>query len=213
MKTTRLFLPVILLTLFLSQIAISQDNDNDIAKHEKEIEDFRNDIDQQMRDSENSPLSSEQLTKYEGLSYYRVDIAYRATASFVAEDSGTEVSLSTTAGDKIKLMKVGTVTFNLKGKTFSFAVFESNNFLEYGNPKQWFIPFADATNGSETNEHGRYLAVSKPTADGKIVLDFNKARNPFNAYNRLARSVLPPEVNSVSISMASGERKFEDRMN
>lgn len=213
MKTTRLLLPVILLNLFFVQLAVSQDINDDISAHEKDIEEIRSAIDQQMRDTENSPLSSEQLATFEGLDYYRVDINYRVKATFEAEEPGTEVSLNTTSGDKIKLMKVGTVTFKLNGKSYSLSVFRSNNFLEYSNPQQWFIPFTDKTNGSETNEHGRYLAVSQPTQENEMILDFNKARNPFNAYSRIVSSVIPPAKNSMTQTVAAGERKYEDRMN
>lgn len=213
MKTSRLLLPVILLNLFLVQFAVSQDINDDVTAHQQEIENIRNALDEQMKNSETTPLPSDQLATFEGLSYYRIDINYRVEASFVAEVPEKEVSLNTTSGSKIKLMKVGTVTFKLNGKTYSLSVFRSDNFLEYSNPQQLFIPFTDKTSGNETNKNGRYLAISQPTEDNKVMLDFNKSRNPFNAYNSIASSVIPPAKNSMSQTVAAGERKYEDRMN
>jgi uncharacterized protein (DUF1684 family) len=46
-----------------------------------------------------------------------------------------------------------------------------------------FIPFTDATSGEETYESGRYIDLEiNDIANDKVLIDFNKAYNPYCAY-------------------------------
>ncbi|MEZ5194957.1 MAG: DUF1684 domain-containing protein [Bacteroidales bacterium] len=208
MKSKRL-LPFILLSFFLAQYAISQTADEDAIK--EKIENFRNALNQQMMDAETSPLSTEQLANFPGLSFFPTDLNYRVEATFKAEVPEKEVSLNTTSGGKLKLKNVGTVTFELNGKTHSLAVFRNDTLPEFDRPQQLFIPFTDKSSGTETNKLGRYLVIDQPNENNQVIVDFNMARNPFNAYNSNYSSVIPPSKNSMSQTITAGERKFEDR--
>jgi uncharacterized protein len=76
-----------------------------------------------------------------------------------------------------------------------------------------FIPFRDATNGSETYAAGRYLVDAAKSADlggdrarGTLVLDFNFAYQPSCAFDpRWACPLAPPE-NRLDIPIRAGER-------
>jgi hypothetical protein len=76
-----------------------------------------------------------------------------------------------------------------------------------------FIPFRDATNGTETYGAGRYLVDGAKSADlggdpnaGTITIDFNFAYHPSCAFDpRWACPLAPPE-NRLDIAIRAGER-------
>ncbi len=76
-----------------------------------------------------------------------------------------------------------------------------------------FIPFRDATNGTETYGAGRYLVDAAKSADlggdpaaGTLILDFNFAFQPSCAFDpRWACPLAPPE-NRLDIAVRAGER-------
>jgi uncharacterized protein (DUF1684 family) len=75
-----------------------------------------------------------------------------------------------------------------------------------------FLPFKDDTNGVETYGGGRYMDVRISTVkDGKIILNFNKAYNPYCAYNEGFNCPIPPQENHLNIAIRAGERNFESK--
>ena len=76
-----------------------------------------------------------------------------------------------------------------------------------------FIPFRDATNGTETYGAGRYLVDAAKSADlgadpatGALILDFNFAIQPSCAFDpRWACPLAPPE-NRLDLPIRAGER-------
>ncbi len=75
-----------------------------------------------------------------------------------------------------------------------------------------FLPFRDATNGSETYGAGRYLLDGAKGADlgadveGRLILDFNFAFQPSCAFDpRWACPLAPPE-NRLDLAIRAGER-------
>ena len=80
-------------------------------------------------------------------------------------------------------------------------------------PGGLFIPFRDATNGTETYGAGRYLVDAAKSADlggdpatGTLVLDFNFAIQPSCAFDpRWACPLAPPE-NRLDLAIRAGER-------
>jgi uncharacterized protein len=74
-----------------------------------------------------------------------------------------------------------------------------------------FVPFADATSGSETYGAGRYLldtvkGADLGTEDGQLVMDFNFAYQPSCAYDPAWTCPLAPPANRLSVPVRAGER-------
>jgi len=67
------------------------------------------------------------------------------------------------------------------------------------------IFFRDETNGNGTYPAGRFLAL-RPLSDGRYRADFNRARNPFCAYNTIFPCPLPWQGNTLPIALEVGER-------
>jgi hypothetical protein len=67
------------------------------------------------------------------------------------------------------------------------------------------IFFRDSTNAAGTYPAGRFVTLV-PAADGQYRLDFNRARNPFCAYNSVYPCPAPWRGNSIAAPVAAGER-------
>ncbi len=179
----------------------------------KMIDNYRDTKNQLMMNPATSPLTADQIKRFKGLNYFASDSKYTINARFTAEAGQSVVSLNTSSGGKIDLIKHGMASFNWQGKPQTLAVFRNKSLAEFvANSLQLFIPFSDLTSGNETFKGGRYLPVDAPIAGtNTMVLDFNKAMNNFNAYNDNHLGVSPPAANVLVITMDSGERKYEDR--
>ena len=78
----------------------------------------------------------------------------------------------------------GYVTFRLHGEALRLEPVAIDNVF--------FFMFKDRTSGRETYGAGRYLET-EPPKNGKVVLDFNKAYNPYCAFNPYSSCPLPPK--------------------
>jgi len=67
------------------------------------------------------------------------------------------------------------------------------------------IFFRDSTNARGTYPAGRFLAL-RPLSGGRYRADFNRARNPFCAYNGIFPCPLPWAGNAVDAAIEAGER-------
>lgn len=210
MKNLTLITALIFITGAM-QFTFAQSQDGQIEQHKKQVTTFRDSKDAQFRKKGESPLSEAQLKKFKKLDYFSVNYDYRTQGTFEALATPIAEQLSTTSGSKFSLSKVGKVTFELQGETYSLDVYQNNNLPEFSDSKQLFIPFSDATNDIETTTKGRYLPVTLPAKGEAMVLDFNMAINPFFAYGDNHSSIIPPQTNAMGRGVPSGERKFEDR--
>lgn len=143
--------------------------------------------------------------------FFPVDEQYRVAARFTPAKDSSWFEIPTSSGKNKKYRKYGWLNFTINGQKQRLAVYQSQ-FLEQYN-KYWdylFLPFKDATNGKETYEGGRYLDLK--TTDIKnswIIIDFNKAYNPYCAYGSGTYSCpLPPKENHLNTAIKAGEEAF-----
>jgi len=177
-----------------------------------EIENYRLLKDQKLGNPSISPLSSEKIQSFSGLKYFEIDFRFSSRGIIRRNEPGKFVELPMSGGGKVKFEEFGTVSFKLLDKTFSLSIFKNQNLPEFTeNPDQLFIPFKDATSGKETYTNGRYLPVSISSDETEVVIDFNRAINPYRAYNEAFVSANPASSPLLEISMISGERRYEDR--
>lgn len=118
------------------------------------------------------------------------------------------LELPNSGADTLSFSRVGTVTLPLAGGSRPLSVF-----WMAGYAGGLFIPFRDATNGTETYGAGRYLVDAAKSADlggdpaiGTLTLDFNFAFQPSCAFDpRWACPLAPPE-NRLDVAIRAGER-------
>ena len=85
----------------------------------------------------------------------------------------------------------------------SFPVSQDPEYIDY-----LFLPFTDLTSGDGSYGGGRFLDTTIPKGD-TIVLDFNKAYNPYCAYNSAYSCPIPPKENDLLVRVEAGVKAFE----
>ncbi|HVF96436.1 MAG TPA: DUF1684 domain-containing protein [Flavisolibacter sp.] len=105
----------------------------------------------------------------------------------------------------------GTAFFQLNGKSLQLNLYKSQE--EMTNPayrNYLFLPFTDSTSGNETYQSGRYIDLTTTDIkDNKLMVDFNKAYNPYCAYvSGVYNCPIPPKENALPIAVRAGEKAF-----
>lgn len=118
------------------------------------------------------------------------------------------IALPNSGSGSISFRRIGTVALDgpLAGRSLSAYWIDA-----YGGGI--FLPFRDATSGTETYGAGRYLLDTIKAADmggdaesGTLLLDFNMAYHPSCAYDPRWSCPLAPRENWLSVPVAAGER-------
>jgi uncharacterized protein len=188
-------------SITLSQAQDQADAISIIQKHRKEQEaTFRN--------KQLTPLTKKDLRKFKHLNFYEIDLNFRVRATFIKNDKPLFFKMKTTTDRLPSYSKYGELHFELEGRQFSLAVYQSPDIMKRpGYEDYLFIPFTDKTNGDETYEVGRYLEFRIPTTE-EVILDFNLCYNPYCSYNDGYSCPIPPEENSIPIRITAGEKKY-----
>ncbi|MEO8148169.1 MAG: DUF1684 domain-containing protein [Bacteroidia bacterium] len=175
--------------------------------YKDEIKAHREKYKQDFLEDDNSPLKKSDLNY---LQFFDVDESYKVTASFIRTENAVPFDMPTMNGNKKKYIEYGTLSFQLQGKTCSLKIYQSVSLMNIDEYKDYlFIPFTDKTNGNTTYGGGRYLDFR--TGDIKnyqMILDFNKAYNPYCAYSAGYSCPKPPSENALSVKVNAGEKEF-----
>lgn len=106
--------------------------------------------------------------------------------------------------------KYGELHFTIDGKICKLNVYRSLDLKKTDEYKDYlFLPFSDTTNGNETYLGGRYIDL-KITDGNTMVIDFNKAYNPYCAYNSKYSCPAVPQENVLDVAIRAGVKKFHD---
>jgi len=155
--------------------------------------------------NENSPLSGEEKSRFDGLQYFPVDLNYRFVATFHPYSSVDTIVMAAGKDHRRPFLRWGEFEFSVNGHRGKLHVYKPLK-VDDGYHPYYFIPFYDQTNGAQTYGGGRYLDV--PVRDThKYVIDFNRAYNPYCAYDA-DRWVcpLPPQENALDFAIQAGEK-------
>ncbi len=98
-------------------------------------------------------------------------------------------------------MKYGRFRFKWEGKEYLLEVYRP---LGGG---ELFLPFKDRTSGTETFPGGRYLPI-EVVSEGRVLIDFNRAYNPFCEYSQKYTCPYATEENRLNIPIRAGEKRF-----
>lgn len=130
---------------------------------------------------------------------FPLDPGWRLPARFEAFAEPETLLVRNVLDMNIPQLVEGKVTFEKEGKPYSLHVLD-------GGPEQYFLIFADETNGETTYGGGRYLYVDRPDAAGNLVVDFNYAYNPPCYFTAYATCLLPPAENRLEVAITAGEK-------
>jgi hypothetical protein len=105
-------------------------------------------------------------------------------------------------GVEVTATLAGTLEAEVLGESVQLTVYRVP--MPGSEEDELTIFFRDGTSGQETYPPGRFV-VLQPLGEGRYGLDFNRARNPFCAYNPLFPCPLPWAGNSIEARIEAGE--------
>jgi len=155
-------------------------------------------------DPERSVLLPQDFEGFTGLDFYPIDSKYIVEARFIRTPD-EKPFLMPTATDRLpEYVKYGEAHFTLEGKDLVLSLYKAtdreSNYL--------FLPFTDLTSGDGSYGGGRYLDFELPEED-VLLIDFNKAYNPYCTYNPRYSCPIPPEENDLLVRIEAGVKDFK----
>lgn len=119
-------------------------------------------------------------------------------------------TMKTSAGTQKHFFRYGKIHFNLNNKACQLFVYRSRDLMQSEKYHDYlFIPFMDATTGDESYGSGRYLdIVTGDIVNDQLMLDLNKAYNPYCAYASGFKCPIPPKENTLNVAVRAGEMLF-----
>lgn len=153
------------------------------------------------------------LTEAGDLSYvqfYAPDSTYRVTATVQRIEKAEPFDMPTYNGKTRPHVAYALLSFTIHGKPQQLTLYRNLNVIRIPEYRDYlFLPFKDATSGTETYGGGRYMDLrTGDIQNGQVMLDFNKAYNPYCAFKEGYPCPIPPKINTLSISVKAGEKTF-----
>lgn len=172
---------------------------------------FQQKLNDEFKDPETSPLADRFRIDFETLDFFQPDTNYVIVAEFIRTPEALPFSMPTTTERESTEVVYGIAKFTINGKKQELEIYQTPELITQEKYKDYlFLPFTDATNGKETYGGGRYLDLRIPDGN-EIVLDFNKAYNPYCAYNKKFSCPLVPSVNHIDSRIVAGVKDFEKK--
>ncbi len=152
-----------------------------------------------------SPLPEEARRTFSGIEYFDYDPQARTLGEILPADE-ERYEIGASDGGTYAFTRFALARLDLHGREFDLELYWLDG---YGGGL--FLPFRDATAGTETYGAGRYLLDTVKGADlgmqdGRLVLDFNFAYNPSCSYDPRWSCPLAPPPHRLEVEVRAGER-------
>ncbi len=149
-----------------------------------------------------SPLTALDRTDFSGLNYFGVDPAFKFAAQFEENSFKTKASIQSSKNKGRNYLYAGDLVFKRGNKAYRLK-----SYLQTDTSKTLFIPFTDSTTSHQTYYSGRFLDIHLDSLP--LEIDFNKAYNPYCAYNKAYDCPIPPRENHLDFAVLAGEQIFK----
>jgi uncharacterized protein len=147
-------------------------------------------------------VDSSKRRDFLGLQYFPITTEWVFDARFEPYEPRRQIRIVNILGLEEAMVSPGSVVFTRNGQEMRL-----DTVLDGPDATDLFIMFADGTSGHDTYGAGRFLHVPF-AANGRTVVDFNKAYNPPCAFNNFATCPLPPYQNRLKLQITAGEKKY-----
>jgi uncharacterized protein len=170
---------------------------------------FRVNLNFHYLDSIHSPLTEKHRKEFDSLPFFPIDASYYIMAKLVKIKKGKKFQMKTSTNRKPDYRVFGKAVFTVRDTVHELMIYQNVMLIKNEKYKDFlFLPFTDFTNGNQTYGGGRYLDLRIPKGDS-IIIDFNKAYNPYCAYTNGYSCPIPPKENALSTYIFAGV-KFDD---
>ena len=175
----------------------------------KEIDQFQKKLNAEFRDPEISPLPDRYRKEFMGLDFFEPDTNFRVWARLEYTPEALPFMMPTNTDRESEERVFAIAHFSLQGRPFSLEIYQTQELLEDPDFEDYlFLPFLDDTNGEETYAGGRYIDLRIPDGDS-LLIDFNRAYNPYCVYNKKYSCPLVPKANALDIAVTAGVKDFK----
>jgi len=143
-------------------------------------------------------FESPMVHELDSIPFYEINLRWRITADYKPFDTPEKQKVQTVVGVEAENIIPGVLSFSVDGKKMKL--------YPVAGEGEWSIVFGDLTNGDVTYPGGRFLDISVPDGNNKVVIDFNKAYNPPCAFTPYATCQLPHRSNMLPVKIEAGEK-------
>lgn len=165
---------------------------------------FRQKLNQQYGDSLRSPLLPADRAQFDSLPFFPLSPHYTVQAALDYPDSARVLEMPTSTERLARYRHYATAVFWLEGQEHRLPLYRKEPPHPL-HPRSLFVPFTDSTNGQSSYGGGRYLDLQIPSGDS-LWIDFNRAYNPYCAYNGRYSCPIPPRANHLTLAIPAGVR-------
>lgn len=174
------------------------------------VYDFQKQMNAEFADSLKSPLTDEDRAHFKALDFYPITKKFIVEATFVKAKKEKPFKMKTSTDRTPMYLKYGVLHFEIEGNKFALNVYQNIELSRKPGFRDYlFLPFSDLTCGKESYIGGRYIDMRIPTSN-KVIINFNKAYNPYCAYNYKYSCPIVPLENDLAIAIEAGVKKFHD---
>jgi uncharacterized protein (DUF1684 family) len=175
-------------------------------KYIKEVESYRQEKNDFMKNNPASPFSQDSTIKFEPLNYYAVDPAFVFKCKLNEYPQKDTIIIFGTKGEERKAIRYGYITFNYRNKPFRMNVYKGTTAQ---GQEYYSIWFTDKTTGNDTYGVGRYIDFDiNPDSSYVYTIDFNLAYNPYCAYSAKYSCAIPTKEDYIDLAVTAGEKKY-----
>lgn len=194
----------VLLLICFSVLACAQEKQPLLGDTE-----YQREMNAKFKDASKSPLTEKDRKKFKALNFYKFDSTYIVKAKLKITPDEKPFKMETTTDRRPEYVKYGELLFTIKGKACKLNVYQNIEYAKQaGEEDSLFLPFIDETNGDGTYGGGRYADVKLPE-DDIMIIDFNKAYNPYCAYNPKYSCPIVPLENSLNVRVEAGVKAYD----
>ena len=145
------------------------------------------------------------------LCYYPFAADYKVIAQITHLPDGEVLDFATSSGQSRAYRAYAYLDFNLNNEAQRLTVYRlaQHQYLPKAYADHLFLPFYDVTNGTATYGGGRYIDLRLSDLAGEeLLLDFNRAYNPYCAYADGYSCPVPPLNNRLEVAIEAGACNF-----
>ncbi len=178
---------------------------------ESQVYAFQEEMNEEYANPKTSPLYDRHRKDFEGLDFFKPNEKFKVEAILEVTPNTAVFLMPTTTEKKNEERVYGILKFKIDGRPFQLEVYQSARLMEQEEYKDYlFLPFTDLTNSETTYGGGRYIDLRIPDSN-KIIVDFNKAYNPYCAYNKKYSCPIVPSVNHLDIAVEAGVKAWNKK--
>ena len=195
---------IILICLITLQLS-AQEN-----KNVKDSQKFQQKLNKEFANKEESPLTEEDFKTFKSIDFFPIDTAYIVEAKLNFIKNSKSFGMKTTT-DRLPVYKLYAIaTFKIKGIEYNLEIYQNQKLILTTDYEDYlFLPFTDKTNAVTSYGGGRYIDLKIPEGDTTII-NFNKAYNPYCAYNHKYSCPIPPKANQLNVEINAGVKAYKD---